>query len=174
MVRFGRRRGRQLELPVGSPDGRHVAVVQAGSISVPHGTVTELLAASSDCGGNSFYPHGAFTADGGFLTIRDDYELPQQVMLGDEVLASIAHPGTDFPRSAAGSTAARSGRSRNQWAMWLSWAPLLVSRGNAVLNPNCRGSSGRGQAFAEHVYGDPAVTDFLSRVVGWFERHMPS
>jgi dipeptidyl aminopeptidase/acylaminoacyl peptidase len=43
---------------------------------------------------------------------------------------------------------------RNRWSMGYMFTPLLVSRGYAVLHPNPRGSSGRGQAFAERVYGD--------------------
>ena len=43
---------------------------------------------------------------------------------------------------------------RNRWAMGYAITPLLVSRGYAVLHPNPRGSSGRGQAFAELVYGE--------------------
>lgn len=136
----------QLGLPVGSPDGRYVAVVQAlcsdhwlvagdvlpvdvecrttrqldtegrrdppgADFRYPAGflrPVTELLVTSSNCGGNSFHPDGPFTADGRVVTIRDDYEQPQQVMLGDEVLASIAHAGTDFPRFVASPTPATS------------------------------------------------------------------
>lgn len=43
---------------------------------------------------------------------------------------------------------------RNRWALGSILTPLLVSRGYAVLHPNPRGSAGRGQAFAEAVYGE--------------------
>ncbi|WP_027945519.1 alpha/beta hydrolase family protein [Amycolatopsis taiwanensis] len=33
---------------------------------------------------------------------------------------------------------------QDSWSMNYPWVPLLVSRGYAVLNPNPRGSSGRG------------------------------
>jgi dipeptidyl aminopeptidase/acylaminoacyl peptidase len=43
---------------------------------------------------------------------------------------------------------------RSLWSMFFSWTPLLVAQGYAVLNPNPRGSSGRGQDFARKVLGD--------------------
>ena len=45
---------------------------------------------------------------------------------------------------------------QNCWAGWAGWTLIqhLVSRGYAVLSPNPRGSSGRGQYFAEKVLGD--------------------
>jgi dipeptidyl aminopeptidase/acylaminoacyl peptidase len=48
---------------------------------------------------------------------------------------------------------------RNSWSMLYPWVPLLVSRGYAVLNPNPRGSGGRGQDFAGHVVGDMGGAD---------------
>lgn len=56
---------------------------------------------------------------------------------------------------------------RNAWSMVYSWVPLLVSRGYAVLHPNPRGSSGRGQDFANQVVGDMGgadTYDFLSGI----------
>jgi dipeptidyl aminopeptidase/acylaminoacyl peptidase len=52
----------------------------------------------------------------------------------------------------------------NSW-----WGPLmsfLVSRGYAVLMPNPRGSTGRGQAFAEMVYGDMGGADAQDDLAG--------
>lgn len=48
---------------------------------------------------------------------------------------------------------------RNTWWLFEDITRLLVSRGYAVLHPNPRGSFGRGQAFAEHVYGDMGGAD---------------
>lgn len=48
---------------------------------------------------------------------------------------------------------------RNRWAMGYAFTPLLVSRGYAVLHPNPRGSGGRGQEFAEAVFGDMGGND---------------
>ncbi|SES30150.1 S9 family peptidase [Lentzea albida] len=48
---------------------------------------------------------------------------------------------------------------RDMWSMRSQWVPLLVARGYAVLNPNPRGSSGRGQAFAGMVAGDMGGAD---------------
>ena len=44
--------------------------------------------------------------------------------------------------------------------------PLLVSRGYAVFFPNPRGSTGRGQAFAEMVYGDMGGGDAADDLAG--------
>ncbi len=48
---------------------------------------------------------------------------------------------------------------RNMWSMRYPWVPLLISRGYAVLNPNPRGSGGRGQEFAHRVIGDMGGAD---------------
>ena len=48
---------------------------------------------------------------------------------------------------------------RDRWAMGYVYTPLLVSRGYAVLHPNPRGSSGRGQDFARAVLGDMGGAD---------------
>lgn len=49
--------------------------------------------------------------------------------------------------------------NRNRWAGRLRTTPLLVQRGCAVLYPNPRGSSTRGQAFARAVKGDMGGAD---------------
>lgn len=48
---------------------------------------------------------------------------------------------------------------RNRWAANLRAAPVLAQMGWAVLLPNPRGSSGRGQDFARHVVGDMGGAD---------------
>jgi dipeptidyl aminopeptidase/acylaminoacyl peptidase len=48
---------------------------------------------------------------------------------------------------------------RNRWSMGYDITPLLVGRGYAVLHPNPRGSSGRGQDFARAVVGDMGGAD---------------
>ncbi|WP_031464924.1 alpha/beta hydrolase family protein [Sciscionella sediminilitoris] len=48
---------------------------------------------------------------------------------------------------------------RNTWSLNYPWVPLLVAHGYAVLNPNPRGSGGRGQKFAEQVVGDMGGAD---------------
>ncbi len=48
---------------------------------------------------------------------------------------------------------------RNCWWLYQDLTRVLVSRGYAVLHPNPRGSMGRGQAFAEQVYGDMGGAD---------------
>ncbi|MBP2367402.1 S9 family peptidase [Pseudonocardia parietis] len=188
---------------------RHLDSV-AGIVRVGDGSVTEVLSMPHACGGATFHPDGAFTADGRVCTIEESYELPQQLVLigpdGDQVLASIAHPGTDYLRSVAGTAEAITWNApdgteieailctpdgegpfplvvnihggpiwafRNTWSMRSAWVPLLVSRGYAVLNPNPRGSCGRGQGFAGLVVGDMGgadTHDYLSGIDALVER----
>jgi dipeptidyl aminopeptidase/acylaminoacyl peptidase len=59
------------------------------------------------------------------------------------------------------------------WSMRDYAVPLLVSRGYAVLHPNPRGSSGRGQDFAAAVVGDMGgadTYDYLSGIDAMIER----
>ncbi|USQ81271.1 S9 family peptidase [Ornithinimicrobium faecis] len=241
----------QLGLPTGSPDGKHVAVVQAvcsdrgivagdltlinlgsgeqtliktagtdvtclqwidagrlgyvgqrrlnsvaGIIDIATGQTREVIDWSNSCGGQARYPSATFTTDGRVVAIEDSYELPPQVVLTDgqehRVLGSVAHPGTDYLSSVAGTArpvtwSAPDGLEidgvlcippgdgpfplvvnvhggpvwgfRNIWSMMHAWVPLLVSRGYAVLNPNPRGSGGRGQEFAGRVVGDMGGAD---------------
>src|SRR6202522_1151300 len=90
---------------------RHLDSV-AGIADVGHGPLPETvagreLAASAQSWASWFNPAGAFTSDGRVVVVRDDYDLPQEVAIvgpgADQVLASLAHPGTDYIRSAAGS-----------------------------------------------------------------------
>jgi dipeptidyl aminopeptidase/acylaminoacyl peptidase len=55
---------------------------------------------------------------------------------------------------------------QNSWSMRAVWVPLLVAQGYAVLNPNPRGSSGRGQKFAAHVVGDMGGADTHDHLSG--------
>lgn len=54
---------------------------------------------------------------------------------------------------------------QNRWPGGDIWA-LHVSRGYAVFFPNPRGSSGRGQDFIRHVYGDMGGADHLDIITG--------
>ncbi|GAB3740430.1 S9 family peptidase [Amycolatopsis oliviviridis] len=168
----------------------------AGILDVPGGSVREVLDTELSCGGGTFYPAGAFTADGRVLTVQDSYTVAPRLVLtgesGDRVLASTAHPGTDHLLTVAGGAetvtwTAPDGLDidgilcrpagegpfplvvnihggpiwafRNSWSMRYPWVPLLVARGYAVLNPNPRGSGGRGQEFAARVIGDMGGAD---------------
>jgi dipeptidyl aminopeptidase/acylaminoacyl peptidase len=53
-----------------------------------------------------------------------------------------------------------------KWAMRGLTTAFLVSRGFAVFFPNPRGSTGRGQAFAEMVYGDMGGADAQDDLAG--------
>jgi dipeptidyl aminopeptidase/acylaminoacyl peptidase len=84
-------------------------IAHTGDGPLPDTITGTEVAASGQSWASWFNPAGAFTADGRVVVVRDDYDLPQQVaILGagdDEVLASLAHEGTDYIRSVAGSAA---------------------------------------------------------------------
>ena len=185
-------------------------VADAAEGPLPETTTAKELAASAQSWSSSFYPGGGFTSDGRVVVIRNDYDLPQQVAIvgtgADQVLASLAHAGTDYLRSVAGSAVTVSwsapdgtaiegvlctppgagpfplvlqvhggpiGACQRSWAMDGYTVPLLVSRGYAVLLPNPRGSSGRGQEFAAAVVGDMGgadTHDYLSGIDAMIER----
>src|SRR6201998_3896785 len=82
-------------------------IADAGEGPLPGKITATELAASAQSWASWFYPAGAFTSDGRVVVIRDDYDLPQEIaVLGpgaDQVLASLAHAGTDYIQSVAGS-----------------------------------------------------------------------
>jgi dipeptidyl aminopeptidase/acylaminoacyl peptidase len=185
-------------------------IAEAGEGPLPETITAKELVASAQSWAGWFNPAGAFTSDGRVVVVRDDYDLPQQIAIvgtgADQVLASLAHAGTDYIRSVAGSAANVSwsapdgtliegvvctppgagpfplvlhvhggpiGAYRRSWTMRDYAVPLLVSRGYAVLLPNPRGSSGRGQEFAAAVVGDMGgadTYDYLSGIDAMVER----
>jgi dipeptidyl aminopeptidase/acylaminoacyl peptidase len=179
---------------------RHLHSV-AGIVDVPTGTAKELVATELSWG--QLYPEGAFTPDGRLVVVQSAYRRPPEVALltghDGEVLASTAHPGTDYLLSIAGSAEPVSWTApdgleiegilctpagdppfplvvsihggpisafRDTWLMRYPWIPLLVSRGYAVLNPNPRGSGGRGQDFARQVVGDRGGAETFDHLSG--------
>jgi dipeptidyl aminopeptidase/acylaminoacyl peptidase len=185
-------------------------IADTGEGPLPETITAKELVASEQSWASWFYPAGAFTSDGRVVVIRDDYDLPQEIVIvaagADQVLASLAHAGTDYIRSVAGSAASVSwsapdgtpiegvlctpagagpfpmvlhvhggpiGAYQRSWTMHDPAVPLLVSRGYAVLLPNPRGSSGRGQEFAAAVVGDMGgadTNDYLSGIDAMIER----
>jgi len=185
-------------------------IAHAGAGPLPEAITGREVAASAQSWASWFNPAGAFTADGRVVVVRDDYDLPQQVAIvgtdAGQVLASLAHAGTDYIRSLAGSAANVTwsapdgtaiegvlctppgtgpfplvlhvhggpvGAYQRSWRMHDHAVPLLVSRGYAVLHPNPRGSSGRGQEFAAAVVGDMGgadTHDYLSGIDAMVER----
>jgi dipeptidyl aminopeptidase/acylaminoacyl peptidase len=184
-------------------------IADAGDGPLPETITAKELASSGQSWASWFNPAGAFTSDGRLVVIRSDYDTPQEIAIvgagADQVLASLAHAGTDYVRSVAGSAAdvswsAPDGtviegivctpRGPGPFPLILdvhggpigayqrSWpanpaVPLLVSRGYAVLLPNPRGSSGRGQEFAAAVVGDMGgadTHDYLSGIDALVER----
>lgn len=185
-------------------------IADAGQGPLPESITAKELVASAQSWASRFYPSGAFTSDGRVVVVRDDYDIPQQIAIvgtgADQVLASLAHAGTDYIRSVAGLAANVSwsapdgtaiegvlctppgagpfplvlhvhggpiGAYQRSWTMRDYAVPLLVSRGYAVLLPNPRGSSGRGQEFAAAVVGDMGgadTHDYLSGIDAMIER----
>jgi dipeptidyl aminopeptidase/acylaminoacyl peptidase len=185
-------------------------IADAGLGPLPKAITGKELATSARSWASWFYPGGAFTSDGRVIVIRDDYDSPQQIAIvdtgADQVLTSLAHTGTEYIRSVAGSAANVSwsapdgtaiegvlctppgpgpfplilhvhggpvGAYQRAWMMGDYAVPLLVSRGYAVLHPNPRGSSGRGQDFAAAVVGDMGgadTHDYLSGIDAMIER----
>jgi dipeptidyl aminopeptidase/acylaminoacyl peptidase len=185
-------------------------IADAGPGPLPQTITAKELVASPQSWASGFYPAGAFTSDGRVVVIRDDYDMPQQIAIvgtgADQVLASLAHAGTDYIRSVSGSAANVTwsapdgtaiegvlcapdgagpfplvldvhggpiGAYQRRWAMGGYAVALLVSRGYAVLLPNPRGSSGRGQEFAAAVVGDMGgadTHDYLSGIDAMIER----
>jgi dipeptidyl aminopeptidase/acylaminoacyl peptidase len=185
-------------------------IADAGQGPLPETIIAKDLAASAQSWASWFYPAGAFTSDGQVVVIRDDYDVPQQIAIvgsgADQVLASLAHAGSEYIRSVAGSAANVAwnapdgteiegvlctpagdgpfplvldvhggpiGAYQRSWMMGSNAVPLLVSRGYAVLLPNPRGSSGRGQEFAAAVVGDMGgadTYDYLSGIDAMIER----
>jgi dipeptidyl aminopeptidase/acylaminoacyl peptidase len=185
-------------------------VAEAGNGALPESVTGKEVAASEQSWASWFFPAGAFGSDERVVVIRDDYDLPQEIAVvgagADLVLASLAHPGTDYLRSVAGSASNVSwtapdgqtiegvlctppgdgpfplvlnvhggpiGAYQRSWSMHEEAVPLLVSRGYAVLHPNPRGSSGRGQEFAAAVVGDMGgadTYDYLSGIDAMVER----
>jgi dipeptidyl aminopeptidase/acylaminoacyl peptidase len=186
---------------------RHLDSV-AGVVDTTTGSAAEVFSTPTSCGDR--YPEGWFTGEGRVVVVQDAYQLPPQAAVigpnGVEVVATLAHPGTDYLRSVAGQSepvrwAAPDGLEiegilclppgqgpfplvvnihggpvwafRDRWSMGYAWVPLLVSRGYAVLNPNPRGSGGRGQTFARRVVGDMGgadTYDYLSGIDALVER----
>jgi len=80
-------------------------IADAGEGPLPETITAKELVASAQSWASWFYPAGAFTSDGRVVVVRDDYDTPQQIAIvgtgTDQVLASLAHAGTDYIRSVA-------------------------------------------------------------------------
>src|SRR5215472_16281374 len=82
-------------------------IADAGKGPLPETVTAKELVASAQSWASWVYPAGAFTSDGQVVVVWDDYDTPQQIAIvgtgTDRVLASLAHAGTDYLRSVAGS-----------------------------------------------------------------------
>ncbi len=165
-----------------------------GWLDVESGTRTELSRTEATSG--TRYPAAEFAPDGTAALVLESYDSPQAITVvgedGAVELASLAHPGTGWLRSASGTAEPLTwfapdglriqgivcrppgegpfplvvfvhggpvSSFRSRWRMGYDFTTLLVSRGYAVLHPNPRGSSGRGQSFARAVFGDTGGAD---------------
>jgi dipeptidyl aminopeptidase/acylaminoacyl peptidase len=207
-TRLGYTGQRHLDCVAGIADAGEAPRGTGGPL--PETITAKELAVSAHSWASCFNPAGAFTSDGRLVVIQDDYDMPQQIAIvgtgAEETLVSLAHAGTDYIRSVAGSAENVSwsapdgtviegflctppgagpfplvlnvhggpiGAYQRSWAMHGNVVPLLVSRGYAVLLPNPRGSSGRGQPFAAAVVGDMGgadTHDYLSGIDAMIER----
>lgn len=75
-----------------------------GILDMASGRTTEVRSVSRS--GGQRYPDAAFAADGTVVVVEDSYRLPHQVVRvargGDEVLTSVANPGTEYILSVCG------------------------------------------------------------------------
>src|SRR6516164_6688341 len=82
-------------------------IADTGQGPLPETISAKELVASAQSWASWFNPAGAFTSDGQVVVVRDDYDTPQQIAIVGtgtrKVLASLAHAGTDYTRSVAGS-----------------------------------------------------------------------
>jgi dipeptidyl aminopeptidase/acylaminoacyl peptidase len=142
------------------PDGAVVAARQAyrlppGIAIHEHGTTTEL----------------ASTAHAGTADILPDIGSCQRVGWpaadGWQIDGLLARPDTPGPHPLVVSVHGGPVWAwRDRWLFSYIWVPLLVSRGYAVLYPNPRGSTGKGQPFQAAVVGDMGGADAADILAG--------
>ena len=142
------------------PDGAVVASRQGyrlppGIAVHEHGITTEI----------------ASTAHPGTADILDDIGYCERVSWtaadGWEIDGLLAKPATPGPYALIVSVHGGPVWAwRERWLLTYVWVPLLVSRGYAVLYPNPRGSTGKGQRFQRAVVGDMGGADAQDILAG--------
>jgi dipeptidyl aminopeptidase/acylaminoacyl peptidase len=150
-------------------------IAEAGEGPLPETITAKELAASAQSWASWFYPAGAFTSDGRVVVIREDYDLPQEISIVGTAIEGVlcTPPGAGPFPLVLHVHGGPIGAYQRSWTMRDYAVPLLVSRGYAVLLPNPRGSSGRGQEFAAAVVGDMGgadTDDYLSGIDAMIER----
>lgn len=134
--------GRSLVVAEAYDRAPHLAILSAGGLTVVKSFASKGSAAAlSGCG--AIAPARWTAPDG--LEIHGWLVTPDRVE-GRLPLVLDIHGGPVWA-------------NRNRWAGRLRATPLLVQRGCAVLYPNPRGSSTRGQDFARKVKGDMGGAD---------------
>jgi dipeptidyl aminopeptidase/acylaminoacyl peptidase len=126
--------------------------------------------------GLAIHEHGATTeiastAHGGTAGTLQDIGTCERVSWtaadGWQIDGLLAHPGTPGPHPLVVAVhGGPVGCWRERWLLSHIWLPLLVSRGYAVLCPNPRGSTGKGQRFAGAVVGDMGGADAQDILAG--------
>ena len=142
------------------PEGAVVASRQSyrlppGIAIHEHGVTTEI--ASTAHGGTADILRDIGTCERLSWTAADGWQidglLARPATPGPHPLIVVVHGGPV-------------GYWRERWLLSHVWLPLLVSRGYAVLCPNPRGSTGKGQRFASAVVGDMGGADAQDILAG--------
>jgi dipeptidyl aminopeptidase/acylaminoacyl peptidase len=142
------------------PDGAVVAVRQG--YRLPPGVAIHERGATTEI---------ASTAHSGSADILGDIGTCERVSWtaadGWQIDGLLAHPDTPGPHPLVVSVHGGPVWAwRERWLLTYPWVPLLVSRGYAVLYPNPRGSTGKGQQFAGAVVGDMGGADAQDILAG--------
>jgi dipeptidyl aminopeptidase/acylaminoacyl peptidase len=151
-------------------------VVLPDAVVLPDGAVVASRQSYRLPPGLAIHEHGvtteiASTAHGGTAEILRDIGTCERVSWaaadGWQIDGLLARPATPGPYPLVVVVhGGPVGYWRERWLLSHIWLPLLVSRGYAVLCPNPRGSTGRGQRFASAVVGDMGGADAQDILTG--------
>jgi dipeptidyl aminopeptidase/acylaminoacyl peptidase len=143
-----------------TPDGAVVASCQSyrhppGIAIHEHGVTTEI--ATTAHSGTADVLREIGTCDRVCWTAADGWQID----------GLLVHPTTPGPHPVVVFVhGGPVGSWRERWLLTYIWVPLLVTRGYAVLCPNPRGSTGKGQPFASAVVGDMGGADARDIIAG--------
>jgi dipeptidyl aminopeptidase/acylaminoacyl peptidase len=145
-----------LVLPEGAVVASRQSYRQPPNIAIhEHGVTTEI--ASTAHSGTADILRDIGTCERVSWTAADGWQLDgllaRPATSGPYPLVVVVHGGPVGP-------------CRERWLLTRLFVPLLVSRGYAVLSPNPRGSTGKGQRFASAVAGDMGGADARDILAG--------
>jgi dipeptidyl aminopeptidase/acylaminoacyl peptidase len=151
-------------------------VVQPDAVVLPDGAVVASRQSYRLPPGIAVHEDGvtteiASTAHGGTAEILRDIGICERVSWtaadGWQIDGLLARPAAAGPHPLVVVVhGGPVGHWRERWLLGHIWLPLLVSRGYAVLCPNPRGSTGKGQRFARAVVGDMGGADAQDILTG--------